>query len=110
MQNIISRRRIVKLGLCGSVLVPLFRFSVNLAEAAELPLLDPSDPQAKALGFVADASTVSAATNPTFKTGQKCAACAQFQGKPSDAAAGCGIFPGHTVPAGGWCTAWAQKS
>ena len=110
MQNLISRRRMVKLGLCGSVLVPLIRFSVNLAEGAELPLLDASDPQAKALGFVTDAGTVSAATNPTFKTGQKCAVCAQFQGKPSDTAAGCSIFPGHTVPAGGWCMGWAQKS
>jgi hypothetical protein len=110
MRNIISRRRIVKLGLCGSVLVPLIRFPVNLAEAAQLPLLDPSDPQAKGLGFVTDAGTVSAATSPTFKTGQKCAICAQFQGKPSDTAAACNIFPGHTVPAGGWCMAWAQKS
>src|SRR6266481_4165000 len=79
MQNLISRRGMVKLGLCGSALVPLLRFSVNLAEGAELPLLDASDPQAKALGFVTDASTVSAATNPTFKTGQKCAICAQFK-------------------------------
>jgi hypothetical protein len=110
MQNLISRRRMVKLGLCGSAVVPLFRFSVNLAEAAELPLLDASDPQAKALGFVTDASAVSAATNPTFKTGQKCAVCAQFQGKSSDTAAGCSIFAGHRVPAGGWCQAWGQKS
>ena len=32
-----------------------------------------------------------------------------YQGKASDATAGCNIFAGHSVPAAGWCKVWAQK-
>jgi hypothetical protein len=71
--------------------------------------LDVGDPTAKALGFLTDATKVDAASNPTFKAGQKCATCAQYQGKASDATAGCNIFAGHSVPAAGWCKVWAQK-
>jgi High potential iron-sulfur protein len=109
VKNTTSRRQIVKLGISGSVLAPLFWLVPNRAMPAALQPLSPSDTQAQALGFVTDASTVNAAANPTFKAGQKCATCAQFQGKQGDATAGCAIFPGHSVPAGGWCKVWAQK-
>jgi hypothetical protein len=59
---------------------------------------------------VIDASKVDASANPTFKTGQHCAFCAQFEGKPTGATAGCNIFAAHSVPAGGWCKIWAQRS
>jgi hypothetical protein len=64
---------------------------------------------AKALGFVTDASKVTAATHPTYKPGQRCATCAQYQGKPTEASAGCTIFAGHSVPGPGWCSVWAQR-
>jgi len=76
---------------------------------AALPPLDPSDPTAKALGFVSDASKVDTKTYPTFKPSQKCGTCAQFQGKAGDATAACTIFAGKSVPQGGWCQVWAQK-
>ena len=65
---------------------------------------------AKALGFVTDAGKVDAAANPTYKPTQKCATCAQFQGKAGDASAACNIFAGKSVPSGGWCKVWVQKS
>jgi hypothetical protein len=71
--------------------------------------LDPNDPTAKALAFVNDATKVDASANPTFKAGQKCSTCAQYQGKASDPTAACNIFAGHSVPAGGWCKVWAAK-
>jgi hypothetical protein len=74
-----------------------------------LPALDPSDPTAKALGYVNDSTKVDAATNPTHKPDQKCGTCAQFQGKPGDARGGCNIFAGHSVSSGGWCKVWAKK-
>jgi len=80
------------------------------AQAAELTPLDPNDPLAKSLDFTNDASKVNAGANPTFKAGQRCATCAQFQGKTGDAKGPCAIFPGHSVPAGGWCKVWAQRS
>jgi hypothetical protein len=109
MQNRISRRAMVKSGLIVGTLIPALGLIGNTAEAAALPPLDPNDPTAKALGFVTDASKVSASENPTYKPTQKCSTCAQFQGKAGDASAGCNIFAGHSVPAGGWCKVWAQK-
>jgi len=109
MQNKFSRRAIVKGGLIAGALVPALGLIGNTASAAALPALDPTDPTAKALGFVTDATKVNAAANPTFKPTQKCSTCAQFQGKAGDATGGCNIFAGHSVPAGGWCKVWAQK-
>ena len=109
MHNKMTRRSIVKHGLIAGALAPAFGLIGNTAGAAALPALDPNDPTAKALGFVADAGKVDASANPTFKPTQKCSNCAQFQGKPADATAACNIFAGHSVPAGGWCKVWAQK-
>ena len=69
----------------------------------------PERSTAAALGFVTDASKVSAAAFPTYKPGQHCGVCAQFQGKPGDATGGCNNSAGHSVPQGGWCKVWAQK-
>jgi hypothetical protein len=110
MQRKISRRSIVKGGLIAGALLPTIGLMSSNAAAAALPMLDPSDPTAKALGFVNDATKVDSKTHPTFKPGQKCGTCAQFQGKPGDATAACTIFAGKSVPQGGWCQVWAQKS
>jgi High potential iron-sulfur protein len=108
--NNISRRAIIKGGLIAGTLVPAYELLANSAFAAGLPPLDPGDPTAKALGYVADSAKVDDGANPTHKPAQKCGTCAQFLGKPSDATAGCNIFAGHSVPAGGWCKVWAPKS
>jgi len=105
----ITRRSIVKGGLIAGALVPAFGLVGNAPAAAALPALDPNDPTAKALGFVTDATKVVASANPTYKPTQKCSTCAQYQGKATDATAGCNIFAGHSVPAAGWCKVWAQK-
>jgi hypothetical protein len=109
MHNKMTRRSIVKHGMLAAALAPTFGLMGYKAGAAGLPALDPSDPTAKALGFVTDATKVDASTNPTYKPAQKCATCAQYQGKAGDASAGCNIFAGHSVPAAGWCKVWAQK-
>jgi High potential iron-sulfur protein len=110
MQHKMTRRAMVKGSLIAGALVPAISLLGNTAGAADLTPLDPNDPTAKGLGFVTDASKVSAATSPTYKAGSKCSTCAQYTGKPSDASGGCNIFAGHTVPAGGWCSVWAAKA
>jgi hypothetical protein len=110
MQRKISRRSIVKGGLIAGALLPVVGLVSRNAAAAGLPPLDPSDPTATALGFVTDASKVDSKTHPTFKAGQKCGTCAQFQGKAGDATGACTIFAGKSVPQGGWCQVWAQKA
>jgi hypothetical protein len=109
MQHKISRRAMVKSGLIAGALVPAIGLVGNTVLADSLTPLDPNDPTAKSLSFTTDASKVSASANPTYKAGQKCGTCAQFQGG-SAATGGCNIFAGHSVPAGGWCKVWVQKS
>jgi|SRR5450631_3870025 len=109
MQSKISRRAVIKGGLIAGALVPAMGLIGNTAGAAALTPLDPNDPMAKAVKYAADGSKVNAAANPTFKPTQKCDNCAQYQGKAGDASAGCNVFAGHSVPAGGWCNVWAQK-
>ena len=108
MSFTIVRRDFLKCALASAVVIPVL--GAADARATDLPALDPTDPVAQSLGFVPDASKVAANANPTFKPGQRCGVCVQYQGKPSDAAAGCGIFAGHSVPSRGWCRAFVQRS
>lgn len=108
MSSTILRRDLLKCALASALAIPLL--SAADARADGLPPLDPVDPVAQSLGFVPDASKVAANANPTFKPGQHCGACVQYQGRPSDATAGCSIYAGHSVPARGWCRAFAQRA
>jgi len=105
----ISRRALMKGAIAAGTLIPALGLVHTRAWAAELTPLDANDPTAKALHFVTDASKVDASATPNFKPGQRCANCAQYQGKPTDATAGCTIFAGHSVPAAGWCQVWSQR-
>ena len=71
--------------------------------------LDEKDPQAAALGYVADATKADKKKYPNYASGQACATCALYQGKAADAAGGCPLFAGKQVAAKGWCSAWAKK-
>lgn len=76
------------------------------APAAELTPLAEDDPQAVNLGYVDDASTVDAGQYPRYQAGQLCSNCALYLG--GDAAqGGCPLFPGKSVKAAGWCSAYA---
>jgi hypothetical protein len=108
MSYTIVRRDFLKCALASAVVIPAL--GVADAKAAGLPLLDPTDPVAQSLGFVPDASKVTASANSAFKPGRHCGVCMQFQGKPSDATGGCSIFAGHSVPSRGWCSAFAQRA
>ncbi|MFZ9758918.1 MAG: high-potential iron-sulfur protein [Burkholderiaceae bacterium] len=76
--------------------------SLSNAQAAA-PMVSESDPQAKAVNYVADAKKSTKA-----QPGQVCSTCALYQGG-SAKAGGCAIFPGKQVAGSGWCSAWAKK-
>lgn len=78
------------------------------AAAASLTALDEKDPQAMALGYVADANRADTAKFKNYVTGNLCSNCGNYLGSATDAAAGCKIFPGKSVVAKGWCTAWIK--
>jgi hypothetical protein len=80
------------------------------AHAQTPPMVDEKDPQAVALGYVADAKRVDAKKFPKYAAGQNCANCALYQGKATDAVAACPLFAGKQVAAKGWCSAWAKKA
>lgn len=80
-----------------------------LSARAAAPALGADDPQAKALGYVADATKADRARFKQYAAGQHCGNCALFQGGTA-AAGGCPIFPGKEVRSAGWCSAYARKA
>jgi len=72
--------------------------------------LDEKDPQAVALGYVADGSKADKKKYPKHMADQVCNNCALFQGKATDAAGGCSLFAGKQVAGKGWCSVWAKKA
>ena len=79
------------------------------AAAGALPMLSPTEPAAKALGYIEDATKVDAKANPTFKAGQNCANCLQWADKNRKAPTSkCNLFPGKMVKSGGWCKVWVK--
>lgn len=99
MHRNITRRAIVKGGFVLSALVPVAGLLVNSAALGESAPLDPSDPTAKTLGYVAKSA----------KPDANCANCSQFQGKAGDATGPCAIFSGKSVASAGWCMSWVKK-
>jgi hypothetical protein len=74
------------------------------------PLLLETDPQAKALGYFADAAKTDKVKYPKYAAGQMCSNCSLYQGKAADKAAGCPLFAGKQVAGKGWCSAWVKKA
>ena len=72
-------------------------------------MVDEKDPQAAALGYVADATKADTKKFPKYAAGQMCSNCVLYQGKATDAAAACPLFAGKQVAGKGWCSAWAKK-
>ena len=81
-----------------------------LLAQAQPKMVDEKDPKAVALGYYADAKKVDKAKWPKYAAGQLCSNCALYQGKPTDKAAACGLFPGQLVAGPGWCNAYVKKA
>jgi hypothetical protein len=72
--------------------------------------LDEKDPQAMALGYVADGTKADKKKFSKHTADQNCHNCTLFQGKATDAAGGCPLFAGKQVAGKGWCSAWVKKA
>ena len=97
------REFIAQIGLGGSALLAgnVMAAPVMVAEA---------DAQAKALGYVADATKADKVKFAKYAAPQACANCSLFQGKAGAATGGCPLFAGKEVAAKGWCSAYAKKA
>ena len=80
------------------------------AQATAQPMVGEKEPQALALGYVEDAARVDTKKFPKYASGQICANCSLYQGKPTDPTAGCAIFGTKRVAAKGWCSAWVKRA
>lgn len=79
---------------------------------AAMPKLSEADPMARSLGYQANAARVDRAKFPQYKPGEHCGLCRFFLGKPGQTSgyAGCQIFAGYAVDAGGWCASFNARS
>lgn len=101
-KNSPGRRKFLRNVVLAAVAAPLLQHQLTNPVRAATPRLPTTHAQAKALGYVEDAATVTAAN---FKPGSKCANCQFFTASNET----CSIFPGFTVEPAGWCTAWAPR-
>jgi hypothetical protein len=101
----LSRRRLLRNVALAVALIPVARAPLDVASAADAPLVAADDPTAKALKYVTDASKATDA-----KPGSKCANCRLYQGAADSAQGGCLLFPGKSVKAAGWCSSWTAKA
>ena len=105
----LSRRRFIS---NVAVAVPVTAITLRqAAHAQDLPHVTADDPTAQALLYVHDAANVDT-SNPLaarYEAGQTCANCVQIQGEEGAEWRPCALFPGKSVAAGGWCTAWVAK-
>lgn len=100
-----SRRRFLKVAAGTAAAAVLVGSLPQLARAADLPHVSESDPTAKALAYVDDASK---STNPKHKAGDVCANCQFYSGGPTGWGP-CQLFPGKSVNAKGWCVSHTLK-
>jgi len=98
-----SRRRFISL-------VPLLGAATLARAQAPAPLVDPKDPTAAALGYVADATKADKAKFPKYAAGQACSGCGLYQGAAGSASGPCPLYAGKAVSAKGWCSAWVKKA
>jgi hypothetical protein len=101
-----SRRTflISSIGVASALAVSRTAFAADPVKLAE------SDAMAQSLGYKLDATTVDKAKFPRYVAGQDCGNCSFYQGKPTDAFAGCPMFGGKQVASKGWCNAYNKKA
>ncbi len=97
-----SRRRFLIRAALATAALPIAMRMAGEAHAAGLAKLPLDNAQAKALGYVEDASTTKHAS---YKPGSTCANCQFF----TAATGACSLFAGFSVSPTGWCSAWSKK-
>jgi hypothetical protein len=96
----ITRRKVLGLSAAALIVGPALALTNRLAVAADMPRVDPNDPQAKGLSYVHESP----------KADATCANCQLYTGDPAAEWGPCQIFPGKQVASGGWCSAWVKKA
>ncbi len=106
-----SRREFMKKAFALAAAIPAARllsggFKFSTAFAA--PVAD-TDPVAKALGYVVDATKTDKKKYPQYKAGQNCASCALYTAVDKTSGK-CQMIQSGSVAAKGWCGSYSKKS
>ena len=107
MSNSIDRRSFGR--LCAGLAALGVAGASGLAHGADLAHVDTAGPQARALGYVEDATKTDKVKFPAYVAGSTCGGCQLFQGGAA-AWGACALFAGAAVNAKGWCSAFAKKA
>jgi len=101
-----SRRRFLKVAAGTAAAAAVVGGLPRYARAADLPHVAESDPTAKALDYVEDASK---SKNPKHKAGDVCANCQFYTDANAKPYGPCQLFPGKSVNAKGWCVSHTTR-
>jgi hypothetical protein len=94
-----TRRALLKNLTIGLSLAPI----AAVANSDESPILSETDPAAKAVHYVEDASGAKDA-----RPGANCLNCSVYSGASGAPQGSCALFPGKLIKAAGWCSAWSD--
>jgi anaerobic selenocysteine-containing dehydrogenase len=104
--DIESRRHFLKIAAGTTAAAVVMGGLPRLARAADLPAVSPTDPTAKALDYVEDATK---STNPKYKAGDVCHNCQFYTDANAKPYGPCQLFPGKSVNAKGWCVSHTTR-
>ena len=107
--NHMQRRQFVKLAAGSALAIPALQVG-SASAGGHLAKLEEDNPQAMALGYSHDTSSVDGARYANHDVSQNCAGCSLYQGKDGAEWGECSIFPGKEVAAAGWCSAYVARS
>ena len=80
------------------------------ASAQAQQKVQPSDPQAAALGYVDDTTKADGKKFPKHSNSQKCSGCQFYSGAANSKEGPCAVFGSKLVSADGWCNSWVKKA
>ena len=96
----LSRRQFVMSTATVVALSPSILLTSRSVGAADMPKVDPNDPQAKALAYVHESPI----------SDKVCANCQLYSSAADTEWGPCAIFPGKVVAGQGWSIDWVKKA
>ena len=96
----LNRRQFLVSTATLAALSPSLMLTSQPVAAAEVPRVDPNDPQAKALSYVHESP----------KADNVCTNCQLYLADSDSEWGPCALFPGKQVAGAGWCSAWVKKA
>lgn len=110
-EKTLTRRTLLKSAVFAAPAVATGCATITTITSDGEPLVQPTDPVARAVGYFANTGDVPAAhpLAETHSVEQKCANCIHGRGSAGPGRIECPTFPGRSVNEDGWCSIWAPR-